>query len=112
MPDQPASGPSAVRALRQVDHAVADFRRGEKVVLLHDGANLLLEAAETLTSEALARLARPRRRAALIGRAAAPQGPGGTVVIPIPEGSEVEFLRILADPAASADAPEAHDAAR
>src|SRR5277367_1059295 len=100
MPDQPASGPSAVRALRQVDHAVADFRRGEKVVLLHDGANLLLEAAETLTSEALARLARltgrqlalalTRRRAALIGRAAAPEGPGGTVLIPIPEGSEVE----------------------
>ncbi|HUB95430.1 MAG TPA: GTP cyclohydrolase II [Stellaceae bacterium] len=116
MPDQSASASPSARALRQVDHAVADFRRGEPVVLLHDGAALVLEAAETLTSEALTRLARltgrhlslalTRRRAARIGRAAAPEGPGGTVLIPIPEGSEVEFLRLLADPGESAAAPE------
>ena len=115
MPDQPQAASEPARALRQVDHAVADFRRGEPVVLLHDGATLVLDAAETLTSEALARVARltgrqlalalTRRRAALIGRAAAPEGPGGTVLIPIPEGSEVEFLRVLSDPSASAAAP-------
>jgi GTP cyclohydrolase II len=117
MPDPAPSAAPEARALRQVDHAVADFRRGEPVVLRYESASLVLEAAETLTSEALARIARltgrqlslalTRRRAARIGRAAPPEGPGGTVVIPIPEGSEVEFLRLLADPASSANAPEA-----
>src|SRR5271155_933001 len=102
MPDQPPAASEAARALRQVDHAVADFRRGEPVVLLHDGATLVLDAAETLTSEGLA-----RRRAAPIARAAAPEGPGCTVLIPIPEGSEVEFLRVLSDPASSTAAPAA-----
>jgi len=96
--------------LRQVDRAIAELRRGEMVLLAHDGETLAVIAAETLTSEDLARLARvtarqlalalSRRRAAVIGRGPAPEGPGGTVVIPIPEGSEVEFLRELADPAA------------
>jgi len=109
--------PADARVLRQVDHAVADLRRGEMVLLVHDGAHLVLEAAETLTSEALARLARltgrqlalalTRRRAALLGWAPPPRGPGGTVLIPIPEGSEVEFLRDLADPAAPARCPVA-----
>ena len=99
---------ASARLLRQVDHAIADLRRGDLVVLLHDGASFVLEAAETLTSEALARLARltgrrlslalTQRRAALLGWAPAPSGPGGTVRIPIPEGREVDFLRDLADP--------------
>jgi GTP cyclohydrolase II len=103
--------------LRQVDHAIADLRRGDMVVLVHDGASIVLEAAETLTSDGLARLARltgrrlslalTRRRAALLGWAPAPSGPGGTILIPIPEGSEVEFLRDLADPIATAGAPPA-----
>ena len=79
--------------------------------------NLVLEAAETLTSEGLARLARltgrqlslalTRRRAAILGWVPPAVGPGGTVIIPIPEGSEVEFLRDLADPTASAGSPVA-----
>ena len=96
--------------LRPVDHAVADLRRGEPVLLEHDGTNFVLEAAETLTSEGLARLARltarqlalalTRRRAAVLGWVPAPAGPGGTVPIAIPEGREVDFLRDLADPEA------------
>src|SRR5579885_1761015 len=107
--------PDAARLLRRVDHAIADLRRGELVVLVHDGANIVLDAAETLTSEGLTRLARltgrrlslalTQRRAALLGWAPAPAGPGGTLLIPIPEGSEVDFLRDLADPAAEAKAP-------
>ncbi len=101
--------------LRHVDRAIAELRRGELVLLTHDGATLAVIAAETLTSEDLARLARltlrqlslalSRRRAAVLGLGPAPQGPGGTVVIPIPEGSEVEFLRELADPASHPGAP-------
>jgi GTP cyclohydrolase II len=101
--------------LRQVDRAIAELRRGELVLLAHDGATLAMIAAETLTSEDLARLARltgrslslalSRRRAAVLGRGPAAEGPGGTVVLPIPEGSEVEFLRELADPAAHPGAP-------
>jgi len=101
--------------VRQVDRAIAELRRGELVLLAHEGATLAVIAAETLTSEDLARLARltgrtlslalSRRRAAAIGRGPAVQGPGGSVVISIPEGSEVEFLRELADPAAHPGAP-------
>jgi len=111
----PETGPAEIRRLRQVDHAVADLRRGDMVVLVHDGASIVLEAAESLTSEGLARLARltgrrlslalTQRRAALLGWAPAPSGPGGTVLIPIPEGSEVDFLHDLADPAAAAKTP-------
>ena len=117
MPTAKAIDPiqASARLLRQVDHAIADLRRGDVVVLVHDGASIVLEAAETLTSEGLARLARltgrrlslalTQRRAALLGWAPAPSGPGGTVLIPIPEGSEVDFLRELADPEAGAKAP-------
>jgi GTP cyclohydrolase II len=113
---RPDAAPS--RRLRQVDRAIADLRRGEMVLMDHDGTVLALMAAETLSSEDLARLSRltgrqlalalTRRRAAILGRAPAAQGPGGTVVIAMPEGSEVEFLRELADPAAhSSVAPAA-----
>ena len=122
MPNDPVSEPAPTRRLRQVDRATADLRRGEMVVLAHDGATTVLMAAETLTSEDLARLARltgrqlslalTRRRAAVLGWAPAAQGPGGTVIIPIPEGSEVEFLRQLADPTASAGLPAATGAAK
>jgi GTP cyclohydrolase II len=115
MPNQSAPDAASQRRLRQVDRAVADLRRGEMVLLSHAGATILLEAAETLTSEDLTRLARltgrqlslalTRRRAAILGWAPAPKGPGGTVLIPIPEGSEVEFLRQLADPTAAAGTP-------
>jgi GTP cyclohydrolase II len=101
--------------LRQVDRAIAELRRGEMVLLEQDGGRLAVFAAETLTSEDLARLARltkrqvslalSRRRAAALGRGPVPHGPGGTVVLPIPEGSEVEFLRELADPATHPNAP-------
>ncbi len=117
MPNESASDPASQRRLRQVDRAVADLRRGEMVLLSHAAASILLEAAETLTSEDLTRLARltgrqlslalTRRRAAILGWAPAPEGPGGTILIPIPEGSEVEFLRQLADPTASAQKPPA-----
>ena len=112
MPNDSAADTTA-RLLRRVDHVIADLRRGDLALLAHDGANLVLEAAETLTSEGLARLARltgrqlslalTRRRAAILGWAEAPSGPGGTVILPIPEGSEVEFLRQLADPSAKAE---------
>jgi GTP cyclohydrolase II len=102
------------RALRQVDHAIADLRRGEAILLSHAGTSLVVEAAEWFTAAGLQRLARltggklslalTRRRAAALGLAEAPDTPGGTVIIPIPEGSEVDFLRDLADPAARANA--------
>lgn len=87
------------------------------VLMEHEGAILAMIAAETLASEDLARLSRltgrqlalalTRRRAAILGRAPAPEGPGGTVVIAMPEGSEVEFLRELANPAAPSNPPPA-----
>jgi GTP cyclohydrolase II len=121
MPSDPVPEPASARRLRQVGRAIADLRRGEMVLLAHDGASIVLEAAETLSAEDLTRLARltgrhlslalTRRRAAILGWAPAADGPGGTVIIPIPEGSEVEFLRQLADPAASSGPPPAADAA-
>jgi GTP cyclohydrolase II len=121
MPSYSVSEPAPARRPRQVARAIADLRRGEMVLLAHDGASVVLVAAETLTSEDLARLARltqrqvslalTQRRAAILGWAPAAQGPGGTVLIPIPEGSEVEFLRQLADPTAAAGLPAATGAA-
>jgi GTP cyclohydrolase II len=114
---EPRSDTALANRLRQVDRAMAELRRGGMILLQHDGAPLLIEAAEELTSEELVRLTRltgrqvslalTRRRAAILGWAEAPQGPGGTVVIPIPEGSEVEFLRCLADPASTPGTPAA-----
>jgi GTP cyclohydrolase II len=116
MPNDLPIDPATARRMRQVEHAVADLRRGDMVLLVHDGTSLALEAAEAMTSEDLARLSRltgrqlslalTRRRAAILGRAPLPQGPGGTVIIAMPEGSEVEFLRELAEPIPYANAPE------
>jgi len=110
-PLEAASPDANARHLRAVDHVIADLRRGEMAVLVHDGASFVLEGAETMTAEDLARVARltgrrlslalTQRRAAILGWAPAADGPGGTVLIPIPEGSEVEFLHQLADPAAA-----------
>jgi GTP cyclohydrolase II len=98
------------RALRQVDRAVTDLRRGG-LVLLRDGkAALLVQAAEAIAPESLARLGTlsgqalslvlTRRRAAALGLAEPPTGKGGAVLLRLgPEASAAE-LRDLADPGA------------
>jgi GTP cyclohydrolase II len=98
------------RALRQVDRAVTDLRRGG-LVLLRDGkAALLVQAAEAIAPESLERLGTlsgqalslvlTRRRAAALGLAEPPTGKGGAVLLRLgPEASAAE-LRDLADPGA------------
>ena len=101
-----------VRALRQIDRAITDLRRGG-VVLLRDGdIALLVEAAETVTAESLARLKRlsggelslvlTRRRAAALGLVEPPSAPGGAVLLRITEDARAAALRDLADPGAAA----------
>src|SRR5216683_7002665 len=100
---------NASLALIEIDRAITDLRRGG-VVIVGDGASIcLVQAAEAITAESLARftalsgrrpaLALTRRRAAALHLIEAPTTPGGTVVLSLPEPLEARFLRYLADPA-------------
>jgi len=111
---KPASLPVPLeqRALRQIDRAVTDLRRGGFVLLREGGAALLAHAAEAVTDESLARLRRlaggglslalTRRRAAALGLAEAPSGKGGAVLLSLAEDAAASELRDLADPGAEA----------
>jgi len=98
------------RLLRRVDHAITDARRGAFFLLHHAGQAFLVQAAETVSSESLARLTDlapgqsflvlTRRRAAALAWAAAPTGPKGTVLLRLPGGVDATALRDLADPTA------------
>jgi GTP cyclohydrolase II len=99
------------RALRQVDRAITDLRRGGFVVLRESGTALLAQAAEAVTTESLARLetlagaplsmALTRRRAAALGLVPPPSQPGGVVLLRVAADARAEELRDLADPGAA-----------
>ncbi|HXZ00544.1 MAG TPA: GTP cyclohydrolase II [Stellaceae bacterium] len=110
-PVPPPASPDQ-RALRQVDRAITDLRRGG-LVLLRDGAAMLaVQAAEAVTPESLDRLKTlsgealslvlTRRRAAALGLAEPPSGKGGAVLLLLPADQDAEALRDLADPGAEA----------
>ena len=100
--------PAEPSALVAIDRAITDLRRGGFVVLRAPDAALLLLAAEAVTDVALADLARlagatpalaiTRRRAAVLGLVDAPMGPGGSVLLSVPAGTDAAALRDLADP--------------
>lgn len=100
------------RLLRAVDRAIAELRRGGLVLVEEGGTVLLVQAAEGLTPDSIARLAElasgplslalTRRRAAALGLVEAPREPGGTVLLRIAAGTDAALLRDLADPAALA----------
>jgi GTP cyclohydrolase II len=98
-------------ALVNIDRAITDLRRGGLVVVRDAQRALLVEAAEAITPECLARLAavagreRPallltRRRAAALRLAEPPRGPAGAMRIALPGDVTAAELRDLADPQA------------
>jgi len=102
------------RALRRVDHAITDLRRGGFVVLQKARTALVVQAAEAVKPESLAQLEAlaqgplwlvlTRRRAAALGMVEPPSSPGGTVLLEIAAGTDAAQLRDLADPGAVAAA--------
>ena len=100
------------RALRQIDRAVAELRRGGLVVLRDAETALLTQAAEVANAASLARLRAlsgaplslvlTARRAAALGLVEAPSMPGGAVVLQVAADAAPAALRDLADPAAAA----------
>jgi GTP cyclohydrolase II len=111
---KPAALPASPeqRALRQVDRAITDLRRGGFVLLRDGGTALAAQAAEGVTADSLARLAGlaggpmslalTRRRAAALGLIEAPSGKGGAVLLRIAPDATAEELRELADPGSEA----------
>ncbi len=103
---------NASLALIEVDRAITDLRRGGLVIVAEGTSVWLVQAAEAITAECLARftalsgtrpsLAITRRRAAALQLAEPPTTPGGTVLLSLPDPIEARFLRYLADPAALA----------
>lgn len=102
---------SEKRRLRRVDRVIGDLRRGAVAVVEDAGGALALQAAEAVTAESLAQLvalgdgtiflALTRRRAAALGLAAMPSGPGGSNILALPRSTEAEFVHRLADPGAA-----------
>ncbi|HLJ19301.1 MAG TPA: GTP cyclohydrolase II [Stellaceae bacterium] len=100
--------------LIEIDRAITDLRRGGFVVLRTPDTALLVAAAESVTDDALERLkalagtplalAITRRRAAVLGLAEAPSGPGGSVLLMVPPGTPAALLSDLADPVSPATA--------
>ena len=99
------------RALRQVDRAITDLRRGGPVLLRDGSAALIAQAAEGVTPETLERLrllsgatlslVLTRRRAAALGLSEPPSGKGGAVLLRLAPDAAAEVLRDLADPEAA-----------
>jgi GTP cyclohydrolase II len=94
--------------LIEIDRAITDLRRGGVVVLRTPDTALLMVAAESLTDGALDRLrmlaaaplalAITRRRAAVLGLAEPASGPGGSLLLTVPQGTRAAVLSDLADP--------------
>jgi GTP cyclohydrolase II len=103
------------RTLRQIERAVTELRRGGFVVLRDVAAAFVAQAAETVNSDSLARLRAlsggalslvlTRRRAAALGLAEPPRGPGGAVLLRVADDAVARDLRDLADPSAVATEP-------
>jgi GTP cyclohydrolase II len=103
--------PPDQRALRLVDRAITDLRRGGFVLLRDAGTALLAQAAETVNPESLVRLKQlageslslvlTRRRAAALGLVEAPREKGGTVLLRLAGDAAAAVLRDLADPGAA-----------
>lgn len=99
------------RLLRTVDRVISDLRRGVIAIIEGKKETLAIQAAESASAESLAQLARlagggpalalTRRRAAALGLAAAPSGPGGTVLLTLPPETVPDFVQKLADPGAA-----------
>ncbi|MGE0725038.1 MAG: GTP cyclohydrolase II [Alphaproteobacteria bacterium] len=97
-----------------VDRAVADFRRGEPVVIRDGDRAILALAVEALTDERLARfmrlsgsspsLAMTGRRAALLGLG---RDGAGVVRVAVAGADDAARLRDMADPLAAASDPPA-----
>ncbi|HYM27614.1 MAG TPA: hypothetical protein VET66_05665, partial [Steroidobacteraceae bacterium] len=93
------------RALRQIERAVTELRRGGFVVLRDAGTALVAQAAETVSSDSLAQLRAlsgaalslvlTRRRAAALGLAEPPSEPGGTVLLRVAADAAPRDLRDL-----------------
>jgi GTP cyclohydrolase II len=100
---------NASLALIEVDRAITDLRRGGLVIVRDAKSIVLIQAAEAITADCLARfvklahttptLAVTRRRAAALKLTEPTQEPRGTVLLALPEGVEARYLRYLADPA-------------
>jgi GTP cyclohydrolase II len=100
---------NASLALIEIDRAITDLRRGGLVIVSDADGAYLVQAAEAITAECLARFASlagtppslvlTSRRAAALHLVAAPTTPGGTMRLSLPGPMEARFLRYLADPA-------------
>ena len=92
--------------LQSVERAMADLRRGAIVVVAGNGHALIVQAAEGLTRDALARLTAlskgtpslllTARRASILGLT---DNPKGAVRISLSGGITAETVRMMADPA-------------
>lgn len=104
--------PGDQRILRHVGRVIGDLRRGAFAVLTGAAQSLVVQAAELITADSMARLASlgdgkvslalTRRRAAALGLAPTPTGSGGTVLLSLPPRTEASFVQKLADPGAAA----------
>ncbi|NNE85594.1 MAG: GTP cyclohydrolase II [Alphaproteobacteria bacterium] len=93
-------------ALQSVERAISDLRRGAIVVVVGNGHALVVQAAEGVTREALARVAAlskgtpslllTARRAAILGLT---NDPKGAVRISLSGGITADTVRMMADPA-------------
>jgi GTP cyclohydrolase II len=100
---------NASLALIEVDRAITDLRRGGLVMIRDAKSIALIQAAEAITADCLARFVKlagatpafavTRRRAAALNLAEPTQEPRGTVLLSLPDGIEARYLRFLADPA-------------
>jgi GTP cyclohydrolase II len=106
---QQKSAAKDTQPLIEIDRAITDLRRGGIVVLRTPDTALLVAAAESIGDGALQRLrqlagtapalAITRRRAAVLGLAEPPNGPGGSLLLTVPAGTPAALLSELADPA-------------
>jgi len=105
---KPAHDASAPEPLIAVDRVLADLRRGRLIVVVDSDGALLVQAAEAVTPQSLARLAElgqapamlalTERRADALGLA----GPkdAKVVALEIADGTPAQTVRDIADPAA------------
>jgi GTP cyclohydrolase II len=110
LPQQQRGAGSDAPPLIEIDRAITDLRRGGFVMLRTPDTALLVAAAESVTEGALERfktlagvpltLAITRRRAAVLGLAEPPSGPGGSILLAVPSSTPAEVLSDLADPVA------------